>query len=102
MKTNCNLVRGDELTPSQREEVLSAFVHRWTRENPHRTTVYKCHLCDIRKPYENPKSSDGHTHPTIPLISDDQWLADHAFYITKAGHLAKVPGNCVPAYVVDL
>jgi hypothetical protein len=80
------LIRGDRLNARQREQVLAAFVYRWTTENPQRMAAYrKCHLCDIRKPYVNATSASGHTHPTIPLISDQQWLDEHSFHFIADG-----------------
>lgn len=79
-------IKGSELTPSQRKDVLNAFPYRWTYENSQRTQAYKpCPLCDIRDPYVNPQSSEGHNHPTIPLIHDDEWLSQYAFHFVKDG-----------------
>lgn len=61
------LIRGDHLNQRQKQQVLGAFVHRWTTGNTHRESVYKG-----RK-------------PRIPLISDSQWLKEHAFHFTKDG-----------------
>jgi hypothetical protein len=79
------LIRGDKLTQRQREQVLAAFIYRWTTGNKQRTQVYKCELCDIRTPYVNTQSANGHSHPTIPLQTDDQWLAEHAFHFVADG-----------------
>lgn len=96
------LVKGEKLNAEQRQNVLAAYVHRWTKENPHRLAVYgSCALCDIRNPYENAVTANGHTHPTIPLITDAEWLTEHAFYINKDGRLSDRPGHCEPAYMAD-
>jgi hypothetical protein len=91
------LVRGDRLTPRQRVEVLAAFIYRWTRENAQRVQAWgECSKCDVRRPYVNLKSSDGHSHPAIPLVSDNDWLGQHAFYVTEDGDLSKRHRHCEP------
>lgn len=92
------LVNGKDLNLKQRQQVLNAFVYRWTTGNSKRTSVYKCELCDIRTPYENSRTANGHTHPTIPLLSDSEWLSDHNFYINKDGSLSDKPARCEPVY----
>ena len=82
------LIKGNELDQTQRRQVLSAFVYRWTVENPFRTQVYKCSLCDILTPYENKESANGHTHPTIPLMTDQEFLNTHAFWFTNNNYLS--------------
>jgi hypothetical protein len=74
------LVKGGDLTPAQREEVLRAFVHRNTVERPDRTL------------------------PGMVMVrsSDEEWLQEHAFYITVKGRLAQVPTYCEPHYMADL
>lgn len=91
MKT-AKLVRGDELTPEMRRQVLNSFPFRWTSDNPQRLSAYKCDLCDLRHPYINTQSSEGHTHPTIPLQTDNQWLSEHSFHFTNAGKLVQNRG----------
>jgi len=97
------LIRGADLTTQQRQQVLSAFIYRWTRDNPQRTRVYRCALCDIHQPYVNTQSSAGHTHPTIPLITDTQWLARYAFdFIASGERLSARQRHAVPvAMLVD-
>ena len=46
-----------------------------------------CDKCDINNPYVNPKSAEGHPHPTVPLKTDDEWVKEHAFYFTQDGRL---------------
>lgn len=96
------LIRGDRLTVEQQAEVLQIFVYRWTRDNPHRTRVYRCSLCDIRTPYENTKSAEGHPHPTIPLISDKEWLQQYCFHVTKEGRISQHRRHAVPASSVEI
>ena len=86
------LVPGRHLSARQVAAVKASFVHRWTRENPHRTQVYSCTKCDIRTPYVNETSAEGHTHPTIPLISDQEWIEKHAFWVNADGSLTERRG----------
>ena len=62
------LINGTKLTPRQRAEVLSRFPYRWTKENEGQA-----------------RRLHGAEHPTIPLIPDEQWLREHAFYFVKDG-----------------
>lgn len=80
------LIKGTELNRSQREQVLNAFPYRWTSDNTRRLTVYNpCPNCDIKAPIVNLQTSEGHNHPTIPLITDDEWLNQYAFHFVKDG-----------------
>lgn len=54
------LIKGENLTEKQKDEVLRAFIYRWTVENTY-------------------------TKPTIPLQSDAEWLKTHAFWFVKDG-----------------
>ena len=91
------LIRGENLTPEMKKQVLNAFPYRWTTGNSQRVSYYKCDKCDISNPYVNTESSEGHNHPTIPLITDKQWINDHSFYFTNDGRLAK--GSAMPNYL---
>ena len=62
------LIKGENLTEKQKDEVLRAFIYRWTVENTQRESVYK-----------------GLSKPTIPLQSDAEWLKTHAFWFVKDG-----------------
>lgn len=97
------LISGSELTPEMRKQVTNAFIYRWTKDNPKRTQVYHCDQCDIRDPYVNEKSAEGHQHPTIPLISDDQWIREHAFHFTNDGRLSTrgEGSHAMPAYLAQ-
>jgi hypothetical protein len=77
------LIAGKDLTPEMRKQVENAFVYRWTSDNPHRIQNYSCSQCDIADPYVNEVHAEGHSHPTVPLITDDQWIAEHAFHFTN-------------------
>lgn len=97
-----NLVKGADLSASTRAEVLAAFPYRWTSDNPNRVRAYgPCPGCDIRKPYVNTSSAAGHSHPTIPLVTDAEWIAAHAFWVTKAGRLALNRKYAEPASLAD-
>lgn len=93
-------IRGDKLPSALRERVLNAFPYRWTTGNRQRLQAYQpCPLCDIRNPAVAP-TAEGHNHPTIPLISDEQWLAEHAFWF-KDGQLDPRKRFAEPAYMAD-
>lgn len=62
------LTKGNALPAEARAEALRAFVYRPTAENGY--------------PGRNP------ARLRIPAMSDDEWLALHAFWVTKAGKLA--------------
>lgn len=78
------LVKGSKLTVAQRADVLNAFGGRWTVENVNRARAWH-----------------GIGAPTTELTTDAQWLADHAFYITSAGHLAENRHHAEPHYLAD-
>lgn len=80
------LIKGENLTPEQKKQVLSAFVYRWTVENMNRAKIA----------YKNLSS------PSIEPIPDSQWLAEHAFYFRKDGRLANSPRHCVPVYMAEV
>jgi hypothetical protein len=81
------LIAGKDLTPEMRKQVENAFVYRWTSDNPHRVEQYSCSQCDIADPYVNEAHAEGHSHPTVPLTTDDQWIAEHAFHFTNRDKL---------------
>ena len=63
------LIKGIALTPRQKEIVRNAFIYRWTSDNKQREYAWA-----------NIKG-----RPTIPLISDEQWIKEHAFYFKRNG-----------------
>ncbi len=96
------LVRGNRLTPRQRAEVLAAFIYRCTKDNAQRVQAWgRCSKCDVRNPYVNPQSAEGHSHPTIPLVTDADWLRQHAFYFTADGDLSQRHRHCEPASMIE-
>lgn len=78
------LVKGNNLNPKTRAEVLRAFIYRWTTGNQRRAEAWK-----------------GLDTPTIPLQSDEQWLAEHAFHVNKDGRLAANRHHAEPAFLAD-
>jgi hypothetical protein len=42
-----------------------------------------------------------HRHLDTTCKDDDQWLAAHAFYVTRAGRLARNRSHCEPAFLAD-
>lgn len=63
------LVRGSDLSPSIKAEVLRSYVHRLTVENGY--------------PKRNP------TGATVAPITDAEWLAQYGFHVTAKGTLDK-------------
>lgn len=62
------LIKGVDLNPQQRCQVLAAFVHRHTVEHPYPIS-----------------------RPGKPTQTDDQWLASLAFHFIKDG--SRLAGN---------
>lgn len=77
------LKAGKNLTKYEKKLVLDAFIYRWTHEN-------KRYVMNNLASY---------MLPTMETISDEQWLNDHAFYITKRGELDCRYKHCEPAYL---
>lgn len=75
------LVIGTQLLPATRRAVLRMFPYRPTIENNY--------------PRYNPAGC------TIPPVTDAEWLASHAFYVTISGELAKRPNYCEPAFMAQ-
>lgn len=98
------LIKGADLTPRQYEQVLNAFVYRWTTGNPHRAQVYGvCPHCGVLggEPSED-NVACRQVHPTVPLQTDNEWVKDHAFHFVADGsRLMQRRNACVPAYVAD-
>lgn len=65
------MIRGDRLTAKQKDQVLAAFIYRWTIEN--------------RKSAEANFHHGGFSFPKIEPCTDAQWLTGHAFYFLKDG-----------------
>ena|SRR6266540_5307024 len=85
------LIKGSELPPEARREVLATFVHRWTHENARQSYRGECPACVQRARRKGSKIVSGipwHDFH-VALTSDREWLADHSFWITNSGRLAK-------------
>lgn len=76
------LVKGENLSSAQVKQVKAVFVHRLTTENGY--------------PQRNPCGA------TVPAISDEQWIKEHAFYIRSSdGRLADKPNHCEPVFMAE-
>lgn len=82
------LTPGLMLSYMAKREVLAAYVHRNTVESP----------CDFLERERLRLVGLGVDVPAKQ--TDAEWLKDHAFYVTKSGHLARVPKHCEPVYMV--
>lgn len=70
------LVKGNELSNELKQQVLAAYVHRNTVEHPY--------------PIAGGKQ-----------LTDNEWLANNLFYITKAGKLSLKHSHCEPEWLAD-
>jgi hypothetical protein len=82
-------VRGDECSPATIAEIKGAFGYRWTFENERRVSWWA------------PFVAQG-TAPTMALVSDAEWLAEHAFRVRADGHLDARYGYSEPASIVGV
>jgi hypothetical protein len=78
------VIRGDKLPPHLKAEVLRKFIYRWTTGNTQLDQAYR-----------------GIETPRIPMISDEQWLREHAFHVTKDGRLSLRHHHAEPYYMAD-
>ena len=80
------LIRGNELNHKQRAQILSACIYRWTSDNTRRKSVW----------------NDVEGKPTMPLITDDQWLKENAFWFLDDGsRSALAHTHAEPAFMAD-
>lgn len=79
------LIKGSDLSEKQKQLVLNAFIYRWTSDNRQRESSWS--------------GIDG--QPTIPLITDEEWLADHAFHFVRDGSHLSEKRHCEPSYIAD-
>lgn len=79
-------IAGDKLTPTQGLAVLNAYGYRWTIENQARARQWLGGARGV---------------PTISLVTDAEWLADHAFYVTRQGEISRRHRYCMPDYIVE-
>ena len=75
------LIKGNNLTTTQKMQVLRMFRMRLTIENNY--------------PRVNPCGA------TIAPITDKQWLTDNSFYICNNGNLSSRHTHCEPAFLAD-
>jgi hypothetical protein len=110
-------VRGDKLPHRLQREVLAKYVHRWTHENASQTYGGRCPGCvqarhegRIVTGVENPgpaekpvrvwAEAEWHAYHT-PLVSDEQWLREHAFAVNKDGTLSEKQSYAEPAFMAE-
>lgn len=77
------LIKGSDLSPYVKKQVLNAYIYRHTHENLKRSKQY---------------------NPTvrIPPVSDTEWLEAHAFYVLNDGsRLARNRNYCEPAWMIE-
>lgn len=101
------LVNGNQLSDTTKQAVLRAFVHRWTIEAGNGD----CPACRaVKFPYITgqalPSGPVVHTRESwhayhAPVITDAEWIADHAFYVKKDGSLDARYGHCEPAFLAE-
>ena len=108
------LIQGRHLTVEQRQTVLRAFVHRNTVENSRQSYSGKCPLCEqstqggriITGSARNGSlkewtREDWHAYH-VPIQTDTDWLADHAFWFTSDGRRLSANHRYVePAYTAN-
>lgn len=76
------LIQGKCLSDRQADMVLNAYGYRWTKQNAARAKNWR----------------GRHGAPTIPLVSDEEWLREHAFRFTNDGKTL-MRGYAQPAYM---
>lgn len=103
------LIKGIDLTPAQRTQVLEAYVHRWTHENSQQTYQGRCPGCEQSRPFPMVCGNDRKVYSRsewhayhVALTTDDQWLADHAFHFVKDGsRLSETQHYAEPVYMAE-
>lgn len=75
------LIKGNQLNEAQKRHVKAAFVHRLTKENGY--------------PARNPCKA------RVPAISDEQWIAKHAFWFKDNGEPTMARIHAEPVYMAD-
>jgi hypothetical protein len=95
------LMRGDLLPANLKKEVLEKYVYRWTDENARRRYGGKCPACIQQEKYGGKGAMKGeawHKHH-LPMVSDEKWLREHAFYVTDDMELAEKKRYAEPAFM---
>ena len=75
------LIKGNELPTKLQEQIKRSYTYRLTTENGY--------------PARNPCNA------RVPAVTDEQWLAEHAFYVTNSGTLSRRHIHCEPHYMAD-
>jgi len=78
-------ISGLKLRLKAREEVLRTWIYRWTYDNPRRVWAW----ARAAKLWGTPT-------PTLPLISDKEWLGLHRFAVSHSGRLSALGLYCRP------
>lgn len=83
------LVKGNELSPLQKLEVLNHFNYRWTFENGNNNYRGRCPACMQQYEHGGSMVIDGVPWHQFhaPLVTDLEWLNTHYFYIGDNGKL---------------
>jgi len=78
--------KGEELTETQKKEVLARYVHRFTGEH---------------KPYwaNKPMPNGDSYKPTHE--TDLEWIHDHSFAVKSDGSFDQRVNSCMPACMAD-
>jgi thiamine monophosphate kinase len=104
------LIKGSDLTDFQRDQVLAAYVHRHTVENATRRGL-DCVMCansggdhEIVIPAGQQAAGEvrkrWHDHH-VTVQTDQQWLADHAFYFVANGSRLQHNRHAEPSYMAE-
>jgi len=81
------LVRGDKLPEDLKKQVLTSYAYRMTVESAERWPHINRYM-----------RQNGYK---AQLIGDEQWLKEHAFYVTRGRTLAKNRKHCEPGYLAN-
>lgn len=97
---------GSELNSSAQAEAKARFVHRWTHENA-RQTYGGCPGCEQATqggriitggapgiPLKEWTREEWHAYH-VPLMTDEQWLANTQFAVNKDGSLNARIDHCI-------
>ena len=93
------LVLGSRLPYQLQQEVLRRYIYRWTVDNLDRARVYRCPVCEVPGGDPSGDVACRQYHPTIPLITDAEWLATHSFEVTKDGRLSARQHHAEPGFM---
>lgn len=110
------LIRGNQLSPTLQRDVLARYVHRWTIENARQTYEGACPACaqstrigpsgepivltGVPGQYRVWTVAEWHAYH-VPLTTDREWLAAHAFAVTRTGQLDRRSRHAHPASLAE-